>query len=143
MALMSHRTDPSQKIRARVNACAREGEKGLVNNYASPPMARQGWNAGTGVGMQTLTASSKRLGEVNVIHNMIMIFIVAAPTLHKFLGPWSAIVFYQTLLSPIAHAFARALITSEGSGHQTRWDYSYVLHIPLPYTPYLLYLRRL
>ena len=28
--------DPSQKIRARVNACAREGEKGLVNNYASP-----------------------------------------------------------------------------------------------------------
>ena len=49
--------------------------------------------------MQTLTASSKRLGGANVIHNMIMIFIVVAPTLHKFLGPWSAIVFYQTLLS--------------------------------------------
>ena len=27
---------PFTKIRARVNACAREGEKGLVNNYASP-----------------------------------------------------------------------------------------------------------
>ena len=28
--------DPSQNICARVNACGREGEKGLVNNYASP-----------------------------------------------------------------------------------------------------------
>ena len=27
---------PFTKIRARVNACAREGEKGLVNNYPSP-----------------------------------------------------------------------------------------------------------
>ena len=49
--------------------------------------------------MQALTASSKRLGKGNNSHNIIMIFIVAAPTLHNFLGSWSAIVIYQTLLS--------------------------------------------
>ena len=41
--------DPSQNICARVNACAREGEKGLVNNYASPQakatMLERGWYA--------------------------------------------------------------------------------------------------
>ena len=37
---------PSLKIRARVNACAREEEKGLVNNYASPQAKAMGQRAG-------------------------------------------------------------------------------------------------
>ena len=38
---------------------------------------------------------------------------------HSSLGPWRGIVIYQTLLS-LAHAFTRARIFCEGSGHQTR-----------------------